>query len=228
MEFSQVVLYFNHRDMHGADGVCWETRPVGESIFFPGSCRLLGVGTVYVTSLENSADVLFGVGVASFIFRRRVAFLFCVAAAKNKAGYPNSKKTSAEFSKLVTYTVPTPKSRHKPRKNTPSPTDRVSQQKSSTPCRSRRLKSNTVWENSIRTVSVNRRETNALLQVFSNAVFGPGPAFPNPTQSLPHHAHYSANSVMCEETGAALEYRHLKLVQILNYGLDPRQKIFDA
>ena len=31
--------------------------------------------------LENSEDVLFGVGVANFIFRRRVAFLFCVAAA---------------------------------------------------------------------------------------------------------------------------------------------------
>ena len=36
---------------------------------------------MYVTSLENSEDVLFGVGLANFIFRRRVAFLFCVAAA---------------------------------------------------------------------------------------------------------------------------------------------------
>ena len=54
---------------------------MGEGVFFPGSCRLLIVGTVYVTSLDNSADVLFGVGVASFIFRHRVAFLFCVAAA---------------------------------------------------------------------------------------------------------------------------------------------------
>ena len=60
-------------------------------------------------------------------------------------------------------------------------------------------------------MSVNRRETNALLQVFVNAGFGPGPAFPNPTQRLPHHAYYSANSVMCEETGAALEYHHLKI-----------------
>ena len=72
---------FNRRDLRGADGVCWDTQPVGEGIFFPGSCRILGVGTVYVTSLENSADVLFGVGVASFIFRRRVAFLFHVVAA---------------------------------------------------------------------------------------------------------------------------------------------------
>ena len=55
-------------------------RPVGEEIFFPGSCWLLGIGNVYVTSLENSADVLFGFGLASFIFRRRVAFLFRVAA----------------------------------------------------------------------------------------------------------------------------------------------------
>ena len=54
---------------------------MGEGIFFTGSCRNLGVGTVYVTSLENSADFLFGVGVANFIFRCRVAFLFCVAAA---------------------------------------------------------------------------------------------------------------------------------------------------
>ena len=75
------MLDFNRRDLHGADGVCWETRPVGEGIFFPGLCQLLGVGAVYVTSLETSADVLFGVGVASFIFCRRVAFLFRVAAA---------------------------------------------------------------------------------------------------------------------------------------------------
>ena len=54
---------------------------MGEGIFFPGLCRLLGVGNVYVTSLENSADFLFGVGVASFIFRRRVTFLFRVATA---------------------------------------------------------------------------------------------------------------------------------------------------
>ena len=54
---------------------------MGEGIFFLGLGRLLGVGTVYVTSLENFSDVLFGVGVASFIFRRRVAFLFHVAAA---------------------------------------------------------------------------------------------------------------------------------------------------
>ena len=52
---------------------------MGEGIFFPGLCRLLGVGNVYVTSLENSADFLFGVGVASFIFRRRVPCLFRVA-----------------------------------------------------------------------------------------------------------------------------------------------------
>ena len=81
MDFSQAVLYFSCRDLRGADGLCWETRPVGEGIFFTGSCRILGVGTVYVTSLENSADVLFGVGVANFIFRRRIAFLFRVAAA---------------------------------------------------------------------------------------------------------------------------------------------------
>ena len=54
---------------------------MGEGILFTGSCRLLGVGTVYVTSLDNSSDVLFGVRAASFIFRRRVAFLFRVAAA---------------------------------------------------------------------------------------------------------------------------------------------------
>ena len=54
---------------------------MGEGIFFLGLSRLLGVGTVYVTSLENFGDVLFGVGVASFIFCRRIAFLFRVAAA---------------------------------------------------------------------------------------------------------------------------------------------------
>ena len=50
-------------------------------MFFLGLGQLWGVGTVYVTSLENFAAVLFGVGVVTFNFRRRVAFLFCVAAA---------------------------------------------------------------------------------------------------------------------------------------------------
>ena len=63
----------------------------------------------------------------------------------------------------------------------------------------------------IQTVSFNRRETNALLQVFANTGFGPGLAFPKQTQRLPHHAYYSANSLMCEKTGAALEYCHLKI-----------------
>ena len=54
---------------------------MGEGIFFLGLCRFLGVGTVYFTSLGDFADLLFGVGVASFIFRRRIAFLFRVAAA---------------------------------------------------------------------------------------------------------------------------------------------------
>ena len=58
---------------------------------------------------------------------------------------------------------------------------------------------------------MNHKETNALLQVFANAGFVPGPAFPKPTQRLSHQAYYSANSVMREETGAALEYRHLKI-----------------
>ena len=67
MKFSQAVLDFSRHDLRGADGLCWETRPMGEGVFFTGSCRILGVGTVYVMSLENSADVLFGVGVAKFI-----------------------------------------------------------------------------------------------------------------------------------------------------------------
>ena len=72
---------FKPRDLRGVDDFYWDTQSVGEGIFFVGLCRILGVGTVYVTSLENFADFLFGVGVASFIFRRRVVFLFCVAAA---------------------------------------------------------------------------------------------------------------------------------------------------
>ena len=73
------MLDLKCRDLRGVDDFCWDTRSVGEGILFLSLCWLLGVGTVYVTSLENFADVLFGVGVASFIFCRRVAFLFRVA-----------------------------------------------------------------------------------------------------------------------------------------------------
>ena len=54
---------------------------LGEGIFFLGLGRFLGVGTAYVTSFENFASFLFGVGVVSFKFRRCAAFLFRVAAA---------------------------------------------------------------------------------------------------------------------------------------------------
>ena len=59
---------------------------MGEGSVFIGLCIVLCVRTVYVTSLESATDFscgdcLFGVGVANFIFRRRVAFLFRVAAA---------------------------------------------------------------------------------------------------------------------------------------------------
>ena len=69
---------------------------MGEGSFFTGSCLFLGVGTVYVTSLENSAVFLFGVEVANFIFRRRVAFLFRVAAA-----YVMGGAILGDFSPLV-------------------------------------------------------------------------------------------------------------------------------
>ena len=50
-----------------------------EGIFFLGLGRILGVGIAYVTSFENFASFLFGVGEVSFKFRHRVAFLFRVA-----------------------------------------------------------------------------------------------------------------------------------------------------
>ena len=68
IELSQAVLDFKRRDLSGVDDFCWDKRSVGEGIFFLGLYRLLGVGTVYVTSLENFSGVVFGVGVASFIF----------------------------------------------------------------------------------------------------------------------------------------------------------------
>ena len=133
------------------------------------------------------------------------------AAAKYEADCSNANQKATKFSKLVTYAIPTPKSQTKPRKHIPSPKDGVSDQKSPTPRRPQRLNSNATWETCIRTVSVNRRKINALLQVSANTGFGPGPAFPKPTQRLPHHTYYSANSLICKETGAALEYCHLKI-----------------
>ena len=54
---------------------------MGDGIFFLGLFRLLGVGIAYVTSFENFASFVFGVGAVSFIFCHRVAFVFRVAAA---------------------------------------------------------------------------------------------------------------------------------------------------
>ena len=59
---------------------------MGDGIFFLGLGRLLGVGIVYVTSFENFASFLFGLGAVSFIFRCRVAFLFRVVSAYVSCG----------------------------------------------------------------------------------------------------------------------------------------------
>ena len=56
---------------------------------------------------------------------------------KMRLATPTQNKTSAEFSKLVTYTVPMPKSRHEPVKKIPSPIGRISQQRPSALRRSR-------------------------------------------------------------------------------------------
>ena len=81
MEFSQAVLDCKRRDLCGGEYFCWDTPSLIEAIFFLGLGRLLGVSTVYVTSFEIVAAVLFGVEVVRFNFCRRVAFLFHVAAA---------------------------------------------------------------------------------------------------------------------------------------------------
>ena len=59
---------------------------MGDGIFSIGLGQLLGVGIAYVTSFENFTSFLFGVGAVSFIFIRRVAFLFHVAAAYVSCG----------------------------------------------------------------------------------------------------------------------------------------------
>ena len=81
MEFSQVTLEFRRWYMRGVVD-CWSGTPSsGYGIFFLRLGRVLGVGIAYVTSFEYFASFLFGVGTVSFMFRRRVAFLFFVAAA---------------------------------------------------------------------------------------------------------------------------------------------------
>ena len=52
----------------------------GRGDIFLGLGQLLGVGIAYVTSFENFASYLFGVGAVSFKFCCRVAFLFRVTA----------------------------------------------------------------------------------------------------------------------------------------------------
>ena len=80
-ELSQVALEFRLRYLRGVVD-CWSGTPyLGYGIFFLGLGQVLGVGIAYVTSFEYFASFLFGVGAVSFMFRRRVAFLFFVVAA---------------------------------------------------------------------------------------------------------------------------------------------------
>ena len=58
---------------------------MGEGSFFTASCQLSGIGTMYVTSFDNS-EYFLGVEVANFVFRCRVAFLFHVAEAYMMGG----------------------------------------------------------------------------------------------------------------------------------------------
>ena len=76
MESSHAVLDCKCRDLRGVDYFCWDTPSLGEGIFFLGLVRLLGVRTAYVTSFENFLSFLFGVGVVSLKFLRRICFYF--------------------------------------------------------------------------------------------------------------------------------------------------------
>ena len=59
-------------------------------------------------------------------------------------------------------------------------------------------------DNSILTCNVSKRETDNLDKLFANAVMGPDPV-PKPSTCQPHHAYFSANSVMSND-GVAQEY----------------------
>ena len=76
-----MALEFRRRDLRGVGDFWSDTPSLGDGIFFLGLGRVLGVGIAYVTSFDYFASFLFGVGAVSFMFRRRVAFLFFVAAA---------------------------------------------------------------------------------------------------------------------------------------------------
>ena len=76
-----MALEFRRQDLRGVGDFWSDTPSLGYGICFLGLGRLLGVGIAYVTSFENFSSVLFSVGAVGFIFRRRVAFLFRVAAA---------------------------------------------------------------------------------------------------------------------------------------------------
>ena len=81
-----MVLEFRRLDLRGVVD-CWPGAPfLGDGIFFSGLGRVLGVGIAYVTIFEYFASFLFGVGAVSFMFRRRVTFLFFVAAAYVSGG----------------------------------------------------------------------------------------------------------------------------------------------
>ena len=57
-----MALEFRRQDLRGVGDFWWDTPSLGDGIFFLGLGRLLGVGIAYVTSFENLASVLFGVG----------------------------------------------------------------------------------------------------------------------------------------------------------------------
>ena len=81
-----MALEFRRRDLRGVVDCQLGTLSLGDGVFFLGLGRILGVGITYVTSFDHFAYFLFGLGAVSFIFCRRVAFLFCVAEAYVSGG----------------------------------------------------------------------------------------------------------------------------------------------
>ena len=81
-----MALEFRRRDLRGFGDFWSDTPSLGDVTCFLGLGWLLGVGIAYVTSFENFASFLFDNGAVSFIFCRRVAFLFRVAAAYVSCG----------------------------------------------------------------------------------------------------------------------------------------------
>ena len=124
-----------------------------------------------------------------------------------RTGNPGRRRRQAK-AKTTEKATARAKANSRPSSNSTQPTQRPSRDPTSSPASNTRSQS---LQKTSRGVRMNRHAANHVMECLEPPPPAPSPAPTTDEEEVPAHAYWTANSVVCEKTGKALEYAQLKL-----------------